>query len=369
MPTWRRLRWSGGLLCLLCLLPLRPLLAQAQLPSRFTIVDLGERLSSLSLILEHESNRVLAAHQTATQEHLVQLYPSVADLGAPEAGRIDQVRAARGGWVVGQAIITATDGTPRSHAFVRTPEGLFQVLAPPAGGTTPQALAVNTSQIGGACAVDDRVLACRWDVAGTPTVLPALGPQSSLVALNVAGDGAGHGVVEGRPHCAFWPQAGGVVDCHPAQAHTSTARALNGAGTVVGRATFKRGHWQAFSATGSAATVLPPLGEAKGGQAYDINDAGLIVGESFTLGKAGGSPNMPQVAVVWEHGSPLDLQPRLAAPLGWTLERALAISETNHILVEGMKDGTRHVGILVPAPPPREERRQTPGLRERGPRR
>jgi hypothetical protein len=73
--------------------------------------------------------------------------------------------------------------------------------------------------------------------------------------------------------------------------------------------------------------LLQPFPGGNVSQAFGINDLGLIVGASLNAVISG-----DQRAIVWENGTPLDLQPRLQGADGWTLHYAIGITNDGVIL-------------------------------------
>ncbi len=82
--------------------------------------------------------------------------------------------------------------------------------------------------------------------------------------------------------------------------------------------------------------------------AYDINDQGQVVGNSWLV-TANTSPNDPTKyhAFLWENGQMSDLNDLVTLPKGWILTRATAINEQGDITGVGLVEGIEHGFLLT----------------------
>lgn len=95
-------------------------------------------------------------------------------------------------------------------------------------------------------------------------------------------------------------------------------------------------------------TPLPNVGGPRS-EAYDINDAGTVVGTASVQNGTGR-------ACVWDHGQIAELNTLLPPALGWDLIIATHIDSRGRILALGTRvqffDRTFHTVLLTPIPPP-----------------
>jgi probable HAF family extracellular repeat protein len=98
--------------------------------------------------------------------------------------------------------------------------------------------------------------------------------------------------------------------------------------TAYGLSTTTAFVWQ----NGRMTELAPLVSGYQYNQALAINDQGLIVG---TSGASLGSP----IAVLWQNGSPINLNSLLPADSGWVLMSATGINDNNQIVGAGTHDG------------------------------
>jgi len=111
----------------------------------------------------------------------------------------------------------------------------------------------------------------------------------------------------------------------------SLATAANFYGDICGHSD----KWPFVKPAGAAMIPLSGLKGADQGDAFDINDAGHVVGSQRVLGKRGDVFN--QLAVLWVGGEAMDLNTQNRGATGWDkLEYALDINETGYITGEGV---------------------------------
>lgn len=130
---------------------------------------------------------------------------------------------------------------------------------------------------------------------------------------------------------------------------SANAYAVNNAGAAVGSSsrydgsgTYLGDRAARWGAGGTACTELEQLEISPTGQAqsfaFDVNNAGLSVGTAFSY-----SDDRPEApgdrAVLWtKDGTLVDLTSLLPADSGWTLSRAMSISDTNWVTGIGLYD-------------------------------
>jgi probable HAF family extracellular repeat protein len=125
-----------------------------------------------------------------------------------------------------------------------------------------------------------------------------------------------------------------------------SARRINTAGHVVGRAALAGSEQQAF-VYDSSSDQLTELGTLPGGtssKARDINDSGDVVG---------GSSGSPGGGFIWTAADGmLNLNDRIEGPTDWFLGTAHGINNSGHIVGEGRINNLNREYLLTPVPPP-----------------
>lgn len=177
-------------------------------------------------------------------------------------------------------------------------------------------------------------------VQGSPVqLLPVLDGTTSMAEdINNQGQIIGiHTTADGTVTAVRWDQAGIRRLATPAGLRTTWARAINDSGQVVGYGSNDAGDvtllWN-----GDTASVLGSLGGSHS-QAYDINNAGLIVG--YSTPPAGADKRR---ATLWIDGSAHDLNTLMdASPADWLLLEAHGINEQGWIV--GI---ARYTGVQLP---------------------
>jgi probable HAF family extracellular repeat protein len=172
---------------------------------------------------------------------------------------------------------------------------------------------------------------------GTMTDLGTLegGEASGARAINQSGDVAGNsGTADGTVHAVLWRQ-GVITDLGTLDGFGSSgANSINGVGQVVGYsddAETGQGHaalWQ-----NGGVTDLGTLGGAFS-QAYDINDAGQVVGSS----RVSAEDDMTIHAFLWQNGVMTDL-----GTLGGRVSQAQGINADGDVVgYSETADGETH---------------------------
>lgn len=236
----------------------------------------------------------------------------------------------------------------------------------PLGIAFARAFAVNNSgtAVGAGAAFVSNLIkgdrAVRWDAAGAATQLGHLGTDttgttSALAwAINASGQAVGRatkydamGNLQGQ-RATLWNAATTSAlelellgsDGQNLSVH-SQAYDINDAGTIVGHAVkYVGGIGQGARAViwnvAGQATELGALGTGLFAQAYDINESGIAVG----VADAFVSPTFAaRKAVYWgSDGVAIDLNTLIAPSDEWELTTAWAISDTGWILGEGVYD-------------------------------
>jgi probable HAF family extracellular repeat protein len=174
------------------------------------------------------------------------------------------------------------------------------------------------------------------------------GRNSTVAAVNNAGQVVGAAdTSDGIGHAFLWQQ-GKMIDLDPLGKGESRARAMNKAGQVVvavrnesGARGVARAPRDSLNGQGEALLWqqgrMTHLG-AGWGDAYAINNSGLVVGASYVATGDGG-------AVLWHHGVVTRLSPAVPADWRrWALAEARLINDLGQIVAYG----GRHAFLLTP---------------------
>lgn len=258
------------------------------------------------------------------------------DLGTLPGGTYSEAYAINdAGQIVGwsmtdQSTCTAFDGC--WHAFLWE-NGTMTDL----GGLDPRfqsyAYSINNrGQIAGASATADYPFGYWRAVTWLGGHLRELGlPDSATdvlaLGINSRATAVGYAYINGRDAPIMWSQ--GTIIQLPVPAGTSAqASKINDAGQVVGRS----GSNHALLWNDGELTILPNPAWAARSEAHDINNQGVIVGDSLMI-------TTGMIAVRWVNGSPSAL-PRAA---GWTESYARGVNARGDVAGAANINGTRAV--------------------------
>lgn len=188
--------------------------------------------------------------------------------------------------------------------------------------------------------------AVLWENGATRDLFstrPASGEYSEAYAINDNGQVAGYSQTQALAGGYLWR------DGHIVHLGDSRPRALNQAGTVVGRYVFgpNLAYIRAFLWQDGIRRELPELPGDTVTDAYGINSANQVVGQSLKLDSRG-SPVGYSRAVMWQNGVVQDLNQMLPAGSGWTLRTALAINDFGQIVGEGVRGAGEKGYLLTP---------------------
>ena len=171
------------------------------------------------------------------------------------------------------------------------------------------------------------------------------GGQSKASGINTSGTIVGESYTSGQTMHAFSYSNGHMTDLGTlGGTGESWAFGINSAGTIAGYSSTTAGAVHAFSYSNGHMTDLGTLGGTHS-EAYGINDAGAIVGDSTT--------SAAQHAFSYSGGIMTDLEPFLAS-IGMTgTSTAEAIDANGDIVGYGtMANGSTHAFLLVEVPEP-----------------
>ncbi len=237
----------------------------------------------------------------------------------------------------GQVAGTSLTGTGYSGAF-QWQNGAMQNLGSMGGNGPSGALAINNAGqvVGYSTNSAPQMHAFLWN--GGMTDLGALSDGASYAyAISDTGMVAGWGKLGTYPniteHAFRWN--GSMQDLGTGSWVQSSARGINDNGDVVGRLINEGDGTDWHAALSQNGGGFQDLGGTLS-TAYDINNDGLIVGES---GKK---------AVLWKNGQMKDLNSLIPANSGWGLLSANAINNNGQIVGKGTFNGQAHAFLLKP---------------------
>ncbi|HXQ71604.1 MAG TPA: DUF3466 family protein [Pyrinomonadaceae bacterium] len=169
------------------------------------------------------------------------------------------------------------------------------------------------------------------------------GKQSDAIAINDAGDVAGHLYTkyhDGEKRAVLY-RAGKMVEIGTFGGNVSIAEAINALGQVAGYADLPGGDQRAFL---FAHGKMKNLGTLPGGTqsfAYGLDDRGRVVGASD-------AKDSPLHAFIYSDGVMQDLNKLIPADSGWLLTEAKGINESGQIVGYGFLEGERRAFLLTP---------------------
>jgi probable HAF family extracellular repeat protein len=255
------------------------------------------------------------------------------------------------GRVVGRSTVPGTPNYP-----VLWVNGVIQALPELSGDNKGGALMINDRgwAVGySASTVTGIRRAAIWDtwyknrvtVSQLPP-LPGGGMEDEALGINAKGQAVGFsGPAGGLEHATLWDQ-GTVTDLGTLGGTWGDAYAINNRGLIVGQsatATVSGGPDAFLWANGMMIDLGVYSGDVYSG-ALSINYKGQIVGYSV----ANYTDLVPTHALLWENGAMINLQTRIPATSGWTLLSASGINDSGQINGIGLHNGQYHNFVLTP---------------------
>ncbi len=228
---------------------------------------------------------------------------------------------------------TETAGDPGTAAHPSLALSAPGIQAIALGGGVSRAYAINEAGfiVGG---VDGNGIAATWT---GPNAFDVVGPGifSQFLDVNDQGEAVGYFNTGGAIHAMRWTEAGGIQDIGTLRPGSYTyAHGINNLGQIVGndQQGGQRPYLWSPSTGMTALTILPG---AINGIAFDINDAGMVVGESHG---ATGINN----AVLWTTSGAVSA----LGSLGGTVSTAYGINSSGQVVGwSTLADGQRQAYI------------------------
>lgn len=336
------------------LVPVQALMARAQVPQRYAIVDLGtlgggsSEAAAVNILGD-----VVGFSTTASGARRAFLYRSgeMFDLGTLQGGTTSEATAITdSGIVVGNSGINAYG--PQFREFTQGfvwQDGVMRPIGAlycPCGyntrhGTSRAFDASNLGRVVGGSLTNRQVLthAFVWDANTMRDLGNAIDGAFSSAAYGINDIDDIVGTFDER---AFLLRGGVREDLGVLPGHTSSsARAVNIIGQVVGESVSAGGVAQAFLWDRGTLRSLGTLPGDAASEAKAINVAGDAVGRS------GLTDFSRSRAVLWRNGLALDLN-TLTAAAGWTLVSATGINDVGQIVGVGRRDGQVRAFLLGP---------------------
>jgi uncharacterized membrane protein len=218
--------------------------------------------------------------------------------------------------------------------------GQMQALPMPAGATYANANAVNDA---GVVVGSSGGNAIMW-ANGSATTLALRGDLTSATATDINNQGTvvGNGFDSWYSSTPLIWVNGQASALSTGSRQHGGATGLNQANAVSGFVTQDNANEQAARWDNGQLTLLDQLEGVTQARAYAINDAGQVVGSSFT---GGGS-----IATLWEGTQAIALQSLVVNGENWQLWQALDINASGQIVGWGTFNGRAQSFLLTPVP-------------------
>jgi probable HAF family extracellular repeat protein len=312
----------------------------------YTVTDLGTLGGTYSGATGiNASGQVVGSSYTASGQLHAFLYDST---GMHDLGTLGGAGSGANGInASGQIVGSAQNASGSYHAFLYDGTGMHDLGTLGTGATTSSALGIDGSgRIVGVSdtAFDASEHAFLYNSTGMHDLGTLGGKDSVAYAINGAGQIVGDANTTGNSSLhAFLFNGTGKHDIDTLGNVESTALAINALGQVAGVFVNSSGG-HAFLYDGTGMHDLGTLPAGSDSTARGINDAGQVVGDSFTVIAAGNKLH----AFLYSGGSMVDLNSLIDPASGWTLTEADAINDAGQIVGHGTINGQTHAFLLKP---------------------
>lgn len=198
--------------------------------------------------------------------------------------------------------------------------------------------------VGSTSSAQTASLAAVWDSSGN--LLRSADRTSEAFAINNSGQIAGWALFNGYSRAVIWSEDGGFQDLGSLHGPSGQSNAfdINDAGQVVGASRGSGGASLGFiyDATDGLRDVGTLAGQYT--RAMAINDAGQVVGES----RVNGAPH----GFIYLSGRIEDLNDLIDPDQGWTVSMGFDINSAGQIVGYGTRNGVDRAILLTPIPEP-----------------
>jgi probable HAF family extracellular repeat protein len=253
--------------------------------------------------------------------------------------------------------VNATGNSPTTPALWSTAGTTNLTSLGTLGGPEGLAKGINNSGmiVGTSRNINNNSYATLWNGSTIISLGTLGGSYSDAKAINSLGLVAGESYIATNTnvHATLW-NGSNIMDLGTLGGANSTANAINDIGNVVGASQVSvnsKSHATLWTSTnmldlGNLGTSSPLLYSA----AWDINNAGQIVGESDFYE----STYIRSHAVSWVGTSITDLNSVASAPNGWKLTQAFSINDAGLIVCSMVNSltGQSNAVLLSPIPEP-----------------
>jgi probable HAF family extracellular repeat protein len=322
---------------------------------QYTVTDLGTLGGSWSRGFGINSSGQVAGLARVVGDSSYQAFVysgsgTMQDLGTPSGYKNSEAEGINNR---GQIVGIAFTNDDQERAFLYSGDGPAQLLGT-LGGVASVAYGINDSGqlVGWSHAADGHQRAFLYSGSGPMQDLGTLGGAESRASrINSSGQVVGDSrTANGQTHAFLYSGSGPMQDLGTLGGTTSWARGINDEGQVVGEAQTAAGQYHAFLYSSNG--PMQDLGALGGinSWANGINTSGQIVGSVYT-GYYGGTYHY--TAFLCSGGKMADLNSLIDPTAGYTVTVAYDINDAGQIVGYGsVGSGEEHAFLLTPTPEP-----------------
>ena len=326
----------------------------------FTIVALGEDMSSSGMNAVNDSRQVVGNKRPTGQTYLSAYTQSVTAMTASAITDVGILPNSSNNfsrpWDINASGVVVGESGNNNPVLPFIYDGALRQLALPTGSTSAVAHGINDA--GKIVGIGNSRALVWTSSTATPTYLANLAGATVLTSrawkVNEAGDIVGHARdAMSVQHAAWWKPDGSVVDLGTLNpSYAAEALDVNEAARIVGKSvvgvvpgsTSGTLQWQAFlfeNGSMRGLGTLPSAPMALHSIANAINDDGWVVGQVEQVA------GIAARAVLWRDGVIVDLNDYLPANSGWVLTSAVDVNSQGDIVGRGTLNGSARPFMLV----------------------